>query len=69
MPRVRVLANFPPIQSAMKIGQDGMRAQVDIPESEMDRARALLDWRNITFVLTFETEEDALRNGTHPSQD
>jgi hypothetical protein len=69
MPKVRVLASFPPIQSAMKIGQDGMRAQLDIPESEMDRARALLDWRNQVFVVTFETEEDALRNGTHPSND
>jgi len=40
------LANFPAIQSAIKIGQDGMRIQLDIPESEMGNALGLLAWRD-----------------------
>jgi len=41
------LASFPPIQSALKITGhgDGMRIQLDIPESQMAEAVKLLLWR------------------------
>jgi hypothetical protein len=39
---IEFLASFPPIQSAIKRGQDGMRIQLDIPESEMPNAVRLL---------------------------
>jgi hypothetical protein len=41
------LASFPTIQSAIKIdgGGNGMRVQLDVPESEMHEAIKLLMWR------------------------
>lgn len=39
------LASFPPIQSAIKIGSDGMRIQLDIPETQMCNALDLLTMR------------------------
>ena len=41
------LAAFPAIQSAIKVYGDkqGMRVQLDIPESEMGEALKLLMWR------------------------
>ena len=64
---VRFLASFPQVLAALKIGQDGMRIQLDIPESEMDQARRLLDMRGIVLVVTIETEDEALAHGTHPT--
>lgn len=45
------LASLPPIQSAIKIGQDGMRVQLDIPESEMGEAVKLLQWRDVVLQV------------------
>lgn len=53
-PPVIFLANFPPIQSAIKVGQDGMRIQLDIPESEMVRAVLLLALREKVLKVTIE---------------
>ncbi len=46
------LANFPAIQSAIKIGSDGMRIQLDIPETEMGNAVALLTMRDKVLRVT-----------------
>jgi len=46
------LASFPCIQSAIKIGPDGMRIQLDIPESEMGEAVKLLAWRDQILQVT-----------------
>ncbi len=48
------LASFPPIQSAIKIGQDGMRIQFDVPESEMANAVELLALRNVVLKVAVE---------------
>ncbi len=40
------IATFPPIQSAIKIGQDGMRIQLDVPENQLGNAIELLAWRD-----------------------
>jgi len=47
-------AAFPPIQSAIKVYGDrqGMRIQLDIPESEMAEAIGLLAWREQILVVT-----------------
>ncbi len=57
--RVVFLASFPPIQSAIKItgGGDGMRIQLDVPESEMANAVGLLGWRQRVFRVTVELED------------
>jgi hypothetical protein len=57
--RVVFLASFPPIQSAIKItgGGDGMRIQLDVPESEMANAVGLLGWRQRVFKVTVELED------------
>ena len=47
-------ASFPGIQSAIKIHGDGngMRVQLDIPESEMAEAIQLLAWRQRVLRVT-----------------
>lgn len=53
---IKFKASFPPIQSAIKIGQDGMRIQFDIPESEISNAVELLACRNAILNVTVEIE-------------
>uniref|UniRef100_A0A6M3KQB5 Uncharacterized protein n=1 Tax=viral metagenome TaxID=1070528 RepID=A0A6M3KQB5_9ZZZZ len=52
-------AAFPTIQSAIKIYGDrqGMRVQLDIPESEMGEAVKLLMWREQVLVVTVRPEK------------
>ena len=52
------LAAFPCIQSAIKVYGDkqGMRIQLDIPESEMGEALKLLMWRERVLRVTVEPE-------------
>ena len=56
---VTFLASFPDIQSAIKVGRDGMRIQLDIPESEMWAAVNLLAMRGVVLRVTVETEKAA----------
>jgi len=55
---VTFLASFPAIQSAIKVYGDrqGMRVQLDIPESEMGEALQLLAWRERVLRVTVEPE-------------
>lgn len=43
MSDITFLASVPDIQSAIKIGRDGARLQLDIPRTEMDAIRQLPD--------------------------
>ena len=54
----KFLAAFPAIQSAIKVYGDeqGMRVQLDIPESEMAEAVKLLAWRGVVLRVTVEPE-------------
>jgi hypothetical protein len=52
------LAAFPPIQSAIKIGCDGMRIQFDVPETEMGNALELLTMRQRVLRVTVTTEDE-----------
>lgn len=54
MNQANFLASFPPIMSAIKIAGngDGMRIQLDIPESEMAEAVKLLQWRNTAVMVS-----------------
>ena len=53
-------AAFPPIQSAIKVYGDrqGMRLQLDIPETEMSAAMALFLWRECLLEVTISPIED-----------
>lgn len=53
---ITFLASFPPIQSAIKVGQDGMRLQLDVPETEMANAVELLALRGKVLRVTVEIE-------------
>ena len=55
--QVRFLATFPAIQSAIKIGQDGMRLQFDVPESEMTNAITVLAWRDRILQITIAPKD------------
>ena len=48
------LASFPPIMSAIRLGQDGMRLQFDVPETEMAQALKLLAWRDVVLKVTIK---------------
>jgi hypothetical protein len=54
------LASFPPIMTAIKVfgSGDGMRIQLDIPESEMGNALELLTMRQCVLRITIEKEEN-----------
>lgn len=58
-------ASFPPIQSAIKVGSDGMRIQLDIPETEMGNAVELLALRGMVLRVTIEAEA---KPDTQPKQ-
>lgn len=58
------LASFPAIQSAIKISGngDGMRLQIDVPESEMAEAVKVLAWRECAIKITISPVEKNTRN-------
>jgi hypothetical protein len=56
---VTFLASFPPIQSAIKVGQDGARVQFDIPETEMPSIVRLMLMRGVVLRVTVEPEKTA----------
>ena len=55
------VATFPCIQGAIKVTGDrqGMRLQLDVPESEMHEAVKLLMWRQRVLRVTIEPEDDS----------
>jgi hypothetical protein len=54
---VEFLASLPPIQSAIRIGQDGMRIQLDVPETEMGNAIRLMTWRDKILKVTISVKQ------------
>lgn len=66
---IRFLATFPPIQSAIKVdgNGDGMRIQLDIPESEMGQAVMLLAMRETILEITVKSYGKEKENPTGPS--
>lgn len=55
------LASIPPIMSGIKTGNDGLRCQFDVPESEMGEAVKLINMRGKRLRVTVEVVE----NGKH----
>lgn len=53
---IKFKASFPSIQSAIRVGQDGMRIQLDIPETELVNAIELLACRGVVLNVTIEAE-------------
>ena len=56
---ITFLASFPAIQTAIKVYGDaqGMRIQLEIPESEMAEAVGLLALRDKVFRVTVERDD------------
>ena len=50
-------ASIPPIMSGIKTGGDGMRLQLDIPETDMPEAAKLLLMRGKRLLVTVEVQE------------
>jgi hypothetical protein len=50
------LASMPQLQSQMRIGTDGMRIWLDVPESELASALKLVLWRDKVLRITVEPE-------------
>jgi len=61
------IASFPPIQSAIKITGDGngMRLQLDVPETEMGEAVKVLAWRECALKITIEPLENSVKQRDH----
>ena len=57
--RAVFMASLPAIQSAIKRdgGGNGMRIQLDIPESEMAQAVKMLAWTQCVWRVTIEPQE------------
>jgi hypothetical protein len=55
---VTFLAAFPSILAAIKVGTDGMRITLDVPESEMAQAVRLLTMRDAVLKVTIEVLDD-----------
>jgi hypothetical protein len=63
--KIQFVAAFPSIQTAIKITGDGngMRIQLDIPETEMGQAARLLLMREKVLKVTVELAEMPKVNG------
>lgn len=55
---ITFMASFPAIQAAIKVGDDGMRIQLHIPESEMENALWLIAMREKRLKVTVEIADD-----------
>ena len=55
---VTFLASMPDVLSQMKIGKDGMRLQLEIPESELGQALLLVMWRDRVLRVTVTPAEE-----------
>jgi hypothetical protein len=53
-------AAFPAIQGAIRVtgNGDGMRIQLDIPETELPNAVRLIAWRENVLVVTVTADDD-----------
>lgn len=54
---ITFMASLPAMQSAIKIGQDGARVQLDVPESELAQMLGLINCRNKALKVTIEPTE------------
>ena len=53
-----MLASIPPIMTALKVdGSGGARLQLDIPDSETEAIKALLDMRGAELIITVQRRE------------
>lgn len=57
MSSISFYASIPAIQSGIKIGDDGMRVQFDVPESDMEEAIKLTNMRRKALVLTVRDDD------------
>jgi hypothetical protein len=54
---VTFLCSMPDVLSQLKIGRDGMRIQLDVPESELANALPLVKWRDRVLRVTVEPSD------------
>ena len=68
---ISFIASFPSIQSAIKVygNLEGMRIQLEIPESEMAEAVQLLALRGVAFRVTIGRVEQEKANRAEWSYD
>lgn len=60
---IRFRASLPPIQSAIKIGGDSMRVQLDVPGSDMQEAVALAALQGVVLCVTVEVASQVGTDG------
>jgi hypothetical protein len=57
-------ASFPPIQSAIKVGDRMMRVQLDIPESDIAKAVGLIALQGCVLEVSVRVEQSQTNGGT-----
>jgi hypothetical protein len=57
---ITFLACLPDVLSQMKIGKDGMRLQLEVPESDLAEALKLVLWRDKVLKVTMTPEDKPL---------
>ena len=55
---VEFIANFPPIMSAIKVGDDGMRITLDVSEAELANAIRIMAWRHLNLTVKITPVQD-----------
>jgi hypothetical protein len=58
MDKIQFVASLPQIQSAIKIGQDSARIQLDVPDSHLAAALRMVALMGKTFIVTIEDDPD-----------
>mgnify|MGYP001585034030 CR=1 FL=1 len=53
---ITFLAAFPDVQGQLKIGRDGLRLVLEVPESEIAAALRLVLWRDRVLCITVTSE-------------
>ncbi len=61
--RAEFKASIPPIMSGIKTGGDGMRFQLDVPETEMQEAVKLLGMRGKVLKVVVSIADDIPKYG------
>lgn len=69
IPTLTFRASIAPIMSGIRVGLDGMRLQLDIPESDMSKAAALLALRGVGLLVTVAVEPLINNAGSRHNED
>ncbi len=69
MPKIEFRAFIPPILSGIRTGGDSLRLTLDVPESDVQSAVALIALRNIALRVTIEVDDSEVATKPAPKSE